>query len=261
MMGDFYPPFYFNDKIGAFDPFMTEQKRIPHHVAIIMDGNGRWAKERHLTRSQGHLEGVKRVEDIVAESRRIGIKVLTIYAFSTENWSRPQEEVSLLMRTLISALGQKVKDLHKNGIKIRFIGTRQTIPSAVLEAMDRAMELTASNTGMVLNIAFNYGARAEIVEAVKRAHEDITCGRLSIDALDEKVFSGYLYTKEDSEVDLLIRTSGELRISNFLLWQVSYAEFYFTSKYWPDFTADELHKALKDFEGRDRRYGGVLSAA
>jgi undecaprenyl diphosphate synthase len=239
--------------------FMTK-KNLPHHVAIIMDGNGRWAKAHHLTRSQGHIEGVKRVEEIVSESCHCGIKVLTIYAFSTENWTRPEDEVSLLMRTLISVLGQKAKDLHGNGIKIRFIGRRQGMPAAVLEAIDKAMKLTENNKTMTLNVAFNYGARTEIIDAVKIAHKDIIDGKLNIDDLDEKSFSSYLYTKNDSEVDLLIRTSGEHRISNFLLWQISYAEFYFTSKYWPEFTVEEFHNALKDFAGRDRRYGGVLSA-
>jgi undecaprenyl diphosphate synthase len=236
------------------------KKNLPHHVAIIMDGNGRWAQANHLTRSQGHLEGVKRVEEIVSEACRCGIKVLTLYAFSTENWTRPEDEVSLLMRTLITVLGQKAKDLHGNGIKIRFIGRRQGIPSAVIDAMDKAMTLTKDNEAMTLNIAFNYGARAEIIDAVKVIHEDVAQGKIKIDEIDEKNFGSYLYTKNDSEVDLLIRTSGEYRISNFLLWQISYAEFYFTSKFWPEFTIEELHKALKDFAGRDRRYGGVLSA-
>lgn len=236
------------------------KKNLPHHVAIIMDGNGRWAKAHHLTRSQGHLEGVKRVEEIVSEACRCGIKVLTLYAFSTENWSRPQEEVTLLMRTLISVLSQKAKELHSNGIKIRFIGRRQGISTAVLEAVDKAMKLTENNETMTLNVAFNYGARAEIIDAAKTIYQDIQEGKLAINEVTEKKFESYLYTKNDSEVDLLIRTSGEYRISNFLLWQVSYAEFYFTSKYWPEFTIEEFHKALNDFEGRERRYGGVLSA-
>jgi len=232
---------------------------LPHHVAIIMDGNGRWAKKHHLTRSQGHLEGVKRVEEIVTESSKCGVKVLTIYAFSTENWNRPEDEVTLLMRTLISALGQKAKDLHAYGIKIQFIGTRQGVPHAVLDAMDKSMALTANNKTMTLNIAFNYGSRTEIVDAVRKLQEDVAQGKVKAENIDEKLFSSYLYTKENSEVDLLIRTSGELRISNFLLWQISYAELYFTQKFWPEFTVEEFHLALKEFENRDRRFGGVLS--
>ncbi|MBI3601898.1 MAG: isoprenyl transferase [Candidatus Omnitrophica bacterium] len=230
---------------------------LPHHVAIIMDGNGRWAKERHLSRSQGHLEGVKRVEEIVSEACRVGVKVLTLYAFSTENWTRPEEEISLLMRTFIAVLDHKVKELNANGIQIQFIGRRQGVPEAVLKAIDQAMTLTRHNTVMILNIAFNYGARAEIVDAVKTIDQKIRGGELNIDDIDEENFGLYLYTKNQPDVDLLIRTSGEQRISNFLLWQISYAELYFTSQYWPAFTAAEFHKALKDFANRERRYGGV----
>ncbi len=238
--------------------FMTT-KLIPHHVAIIMDGNGRWAKAHRLNRSQGHLEGLKRLEEIVLEASRSGIKVLTLYAFSTENWNRPQDEVTLLMRTLISALSQRAKDFHKEGIVIQFIGRRQGVPDAVLEAIDKATVLTKKNERMILNIAFNYGARAEIIDAIKTIHQKVAKGEISIDDIDEKSFGSYLYTKNHSEVDLLIRTSGELRISNFLLWQISYAECYFTTKFWPEFTIEELHKALKDFSNRERRYGSVLS--
>ena len=233
---------------------------LPEHVAIIMDGNGRWANARHLTRSQGHLEGVKRVEEIVAEACRVGIKALTIYAFSTENWNRPEEEISLLMRTLISVLGQKAKDLHANGIKICFIGRREGIPETVIEAMNKAMFLTENNKKMTLNIAFNYGSRSEIIDAVKDICHQVSDGKLQLDDINEENFGFYLYTKNQPEVDLLIRTSGELRISNFLLWQISYAELYFTPKYWPDFTVEEFHKALKDFASRDRRYGAVRAA-
>ena len=234
---------------------------LPHHVAIIMDGNGRWAKAHHLTRSQGHLEGVKRVEEIILESCHLGIKILTLYAFSTENWNRPQDEVSLLMSTLISALTRKAKELHAKSIKIQFIGRRQGIPDAVLDAIDKAMNLTSNNTAMTLNIAFNYGARAEIVDAVKLIYKEINQGKLSIDDINENNFNHYLYTKNQPEVDLLIRTSGELRISNFLLWQISYAELYFTPKFWPEFSSEELHKALDEFASRERRYGGVKTVA
>ena len=234
-----------------------EKNKLPSHVAIIMDGNGRWAKDHRLTRSQGHLEGVKRVEEIIYEASNSGIKVLTLYAFSTENWSRPQDEVSLLMRTLIKVLGQKAKALHRKDVKIQFIGRRQGVPATVLKTFDQSSDLTKNNKGMVLNIAFNYGARAEIIDAIKNVYHDYTQGKLNIRDLNEEKFAHYLYTKEQSEVDLLIRTSGEQRISNFLLWQISYAEIYFTSKYWPEFTVTEFHKALKEFINRERRYGGV----
>ena len=235
-------------------------EKIPKHVAIIMDGNGRWAKQRRLPRTQGHVEGVKRVEEIVAAARKAGIEVLTVYAFSTENWSRPQDEVSMLMRTFIAVLGQKAKELRSNGIRIRFLGRREGIPPEVLKAMEAAEALTGDRDDMTFNVAFNYGSRAEIIDAVKAVGSKAAAGDLDIENLTEEAFGSFLYTKGQSDVDLLIRTSGELRISNFLLWQLSYAELYFTPKYWPEFTAEEFHLALKDFAGRQRRYGGVNAA-
>lgn len=233
--------------------------QIPYHVAIIMDGNGRWAKSHHLTRSQGHLEGVKRVQEIISEARNSGVKVLTLYAFSTENWNRPENEVTLIMRTLINVLNQKAKDLHKNGIKIQFIGRRKGVPKEVLKTFDSSKLLTENNKEMTLNIAFNYGGKSEIIDAIKNVYQDIVKGKFEIEELDENKFSQYLYTQNQSEVDLLIRTSGEQRVSNFLLWQISYAELYFTKKFWPEFTPSEFQKALKDFASRDRRYGGLKS--
>lgn len=223
-----------------------------------MDGNGRWAQSRRLPRTQGHAEGIKRVEEITACARKMGIEVLTIYAFSTENWSRPQEEVSVLMRMFIAALGQKAKELRANSIRIRFIGRRQGVPLKVLKAMDDTMALTGPQCAMTLNVAFNYGSRAEMVDAVKDMGREILAGRMDIEAVDEGVLGNHLYTKNQPDVDLLIRTSGEQRISNFLLWQLSYAELYFTPKFWPEFTPDEFQLALKDFAGRKRRYGGVV---
>ena len=231
--------------------------KIPKHVAIIMDGNGRWASERHLTRPQGHLEGVKRVEEIVEAAREAGIAVLTLYAFSTENWSRPQHEVSMLMRTFITVLGQKAKQLHANGIRIHFIGRRQGVPEAVLQAMDQAMDLTRGNAAMTLNVAFNYGSRAEVVDALKAIVDLANKGQIKPADVNEETVNQHLYTHGQPDPDLLIRTSGEQRISNFLLWQLSYAELYFTSKYWPDFTKKEFQRALEDFAARERRYGGV----
>ena len=220
-----------------------------------MDGNGRWAQSQSLPRVQGHAQGVKRVEEITACARKTGIEVLTIYAFSTENWSRPQEEVSVLMRMFITALGQKAKELRANAIRIRFIGRRQGVPPEVLKAMDGAMALAGPQCAMTLNVAFNYGGRAEIIDAVKGIGRDALAGRIDIAAVDEKLLGNYLYTRDQPDVDLLIRTSGEQRISNFLLWQLSYAELYFTSKFWPEFTPEEFQLALKDFAGRKRRYG------
>jgi undecaprenyl diphosphate synthase len=230
---------------------------IPQHVAIIMDGNGRWAKERGLVRTQGHVEGVKRVDEIVQAASDAGVKVLTLYTFSTENWTRPEQEVSMLMQTLITALGQKLQKLCSNKVRMHVSGRREGAPRSVLEAFDRAVEATKNNPGMVLNIAFNYGSRQEIMEAVRSIARDCAAGAVSPDSVDEQMFSSRLYTAGLPDPDLLIRTSGEKRISNFLLWQLSYAEFYFTEKYWPDFTAEEFHKALADFSGRQRRYGAV----
>ncbi len=232
-------------------------EKIPQHVAIIMDGNGRWAKARGMSRTQGHLEGVKRVEEIIRAAKDSGVKFLTIYAFSTENWSRPEDEVSMIMKTFIMVLGQKARNLRDNGVRINFIGRRQGIPTAVLKAIDDAALTTAQATAMTLNIAFNYGARAEIIDAVKSICTQVVEGKIKIDGIDEKTISSSLYTKGQPDPDLLIRTSGEERISNFLLWQLSYAEFYFTDKCWPEFNKEEFLKALAIYAQRDRRWGKV----
>jgi undecaprenyl diphosphate synthase len=234
-----------------------DKGEIPRHVAIIMDGNGRWAQSRGMARSQGHVEGVKRVEEIIKVACDKGVKFLTIYAFSTENWSRPQDEVSMIMRTFIMVLGKKAKWLGSNGVRINFIGRRQEVPPEVLEAMDEATRITMNNTTMTLNVAFNYGARAEIVDAVKSiAHQEHE-GKIKADDIDEKLISSHLYTKGQPDPDLLIRTSGEKRISNFLLWQLSYAELYFTDKCWPEFDEEEFSKALISYAQRERRWGRV----
>jgi undecaprenyl diphosphate synthase len=234
-----------------------EKNQLPRHVAIIMDGNGRWAKARGMSRTQGHLEGVKRVEEIIKAASDMGIGYLTIYAFSTENWNRPQDEVSMIMRTFIMVLGQKARELRDKGVRINFIGRRHGMPQEVLKAVDEAMSITCKNTGMTLNIAFNYGARGEIIDAVKSISAQVMEGKLKIDDIDEASFSAHLYTKGQPDPDLLIRTSGEERISNFLLWQLSYAELYFTNKYWPEFNEEEFSKALSDYAQRDRRWGKV----
>ena len=234
-----------------------DEDQLPRHVAIIMDGNGRWAKARGMGRTQGHMEGVKRVEEIIKTARDRGVKFLTIYAFSTENWSRPQDEVSMIMRTFIMVLGQKAKWLGSNGVRIHFIGRRHEVPPEVLEAMDEAARVTMHNTTMTLNVAFNYGARAEIVDAVKSIAHQGREGKIKADDIDEKLISSHLYTKGQPDPDLLIRTSGEKRISNFLLWQLSYAELYFTDKYWPEFNEEEFSKALTSYAQRERRWGSV----
>ncbi len=234
-----------------------DKNQLPHHVAIIMDGNGRWARARGLSRAQGHMEGVKRVEEIIKTAHNLGIKFLTIYAFSTENWNRPLDEVSMIMRTFIAVLGQKAKELGNKGVRINFIGRRQGVPKEVLKAMDEAARLTAESAGMTLNVAFNYGARAEIADAARSIASQVKAGKIEADAINEETISAHLYTQGQPDPDLLIRTSGEERISNFLLWQLSYAELYFTDKCWPEFNDDEFQKALASYAQRERRWGTV----
>lgn len=236
-----------------------EPENLPKHVAIIMDGNGRWAKSRHLPRTSGHIEGVKRVEEIVYFASARGIKVLTLFTFSTENWNRPQEEVSMLMKMLITVLNKKIQQLNKKKIRLQFIGRKEGVPASVLKTIHGATELTKNNDGMTLNMAFNYGGRLEILDAVKNIAAAVKNGQMQVSDITEETLSQLLYTKGLPDPDLLIRTSGEKRISNFLLWQLSYAEFYFTDKFWPDFNEHEFEKALSDFKRRERRYGKVTA--
>ncbi len=233
------------------------RQQIPEHIAIIMDGNGRWAKQRHLPRTQGHLEGVKRVDEIIKEAARIDIKVLTLYTFSTENWSRPESEVSMLMQTIINVLGQKLTQLCEKNIRFRVSGRRDGVPDAILNVFDKAISATSKNTGMILNIAFNYGGRQEILDAVKNIAYKIEQKEISHKDVTMDVIESELYTTGLPDPDLLIRTSGEMRISNFLLWQLSYAEFYFTDKFWPEFNTQEFHQALKVYATRQRRFGSL----
>ena len=237
--------------------FGMEKEKLPQHVAIIMDGNGRWAKSQHLPRTRGHIEGVKRVEEIVYFANDRGIKVLTLFTFSTENWKRPKHEVSMLMKTLINVLERKVKELSQKKIRLQFIGKKEGVPPTVIKTINNATEFTKHNTGMTLNLAFNYGGRLEILDAVKGIAMAVKNGQLTISDITEEIFDEFLYTKGLPDPDLLIRTSGEKRISNFLLWQLSYAEFYFTDKFWPDFSQEEFEKALTEFKKRERRYGRV----
>ena len=234
-----------------------DQENLPEHVAIIMDGNGRWAKSQHLPRTKGHIEGVKRVEEIVYFANDRGIKVLTLFTFSTENWKRPKHEVSMLMKILIHVLERKVRELSQKKIRLQFIGKREGVPPSVIKTINNATEMTKHNTGMTLNMAFNYGGRVEILDAVKSIVLAVKNNQLTINDITEENFDQFLYTKGLPDPDLLIRTSGEKRISNFLLWQLSYAEFYFTDKFWPDFNQEEFEKALEEFKKRERRYGKV----
>ena len=236
---------------------MIQSSNIPRHVAIIMDGNGRWAKRQHLTRTQGHTEGIKRVEEIVAVAQKIGIKVLTLFTFSTENWRRPESEISILMSMLTNVLQKKIKMLKENNVRFQVIGREESVPGSVLKAFQMAIHETKDNTGLIVNLAFNYGSRQEIIDAVKKIAAAVEKKSLVIADIDEKTIAQFLYTKDLPDPDLLIRTSGEKRISNFLLWQLSYSELYFTDKFWPDFTEEEFEKAIADYQKRERRYGDL----
>lgn len=234
-----------------------KDEKIPEHVAIIMDGNGRWARKKHMPRSYGHLQGVKRVDEIVAAARQIGVKFLTLFAFSVENWDRPKKEVEMLMSVLARSLDKKVKELDEAGIRFQVLGREEGVPERILKSLKAAQEKTKHHGAMTLNLAFNYGARQEILDAVKKISREVKEGTRSLDQVTEKSFGSMLYTKGTPDPDLLIRTSGEQRISNFMLWQLSYSELYFTEKYWPDFNKKEFEKAIADYQKRERRYGKI----
>lgn len=232
---------------------------IPRHVAIIMDGNGRWAQTRGLPRSEGHRRGVEAVKRAAQFAGDNGIKYLTLFSFSSENWSRPQAEIDDLLNLLRYFIRRDLNDLNRNNVKIRLIGSRKRIPEDILEMISRAETDTAGNTGLNLVVAFNYGSRDEIVRAATRFAERVASGEAKPDALTEAEFERYLDTSGIPDPDLIIRTSGEQRISNFLLWQAAYSELLFLPVFWPDFTDQEFADALKEFGKRDRRYGGVRS--
>ncbi|MBP1727847.1 MAG: pyrophosphate synthase [Deltaproteobacteria bacterium] len=229
--------------------------KLPNHLAIIMDGNGRWAQARMLPRIMGHRKGVQTVRLIVEECTKVGIRFLTLFAFSAENWSRPKTEVRSLMSLLKKYIRLEVPRMMRNNTRFRVIGNRDDLPEDVRIALDDAMAVTAGNSGMTLTLALSYGSRQEILQAAKAVAADIVNGRLLPAELTENSFSDYLYTAALPDPDLLIRTSGEMRISNFMLWQLAYAELYFTEVNWPDFGREELHKALNDYRLRERRFG------
>ncbi|HOW42142.1 MAG TPA: isoprenyl transferase [Candidatus Omnitrophota bacterium] len=233
------------------------ERRIPHHIAIIMDGNGRWAQQRHLPRTMGHSQGAKRVKEVVKAASDYGVKALTLFAFSSENWSRPAAEIRMLMRYFSSYLDRELNDLHKRNIVFRVIGREHPLPAALIKKIRAAEERTRANTGLIFVLAINYGARQELVDACRQVCAEVQQGALSCQDIDEKTVARRLYTHDLPDPDLLIRTSGEQRISNFLLWQLSYAEFYFPQKLWPDFTRDDLAEAIEVFAQRRRRFGGI----
>lgn len=230
---------------------------LPNHIAIIMDGNGRWAKNKLLPRTAGHISGVERVRDVIEASIELEIPFITLYAFSTENWKRPKKEVDTLMDLLTKYLKKETKSLHKNGVKINIIGDIEPLSEKVKLEVKKSIEETKSNSKLTLNIALNYGSRQEIVKAFKEIHLDINKGNLSIEDVDENLLGNYLYTKNQPDPDLVIRTSGEQRISNFLLYQIAYSEFDFVDVLWPDFNKESFYKSIIKFQKRTRRYGGI----
>ncbi len=236
---------------------LIDLDKLPKHIAIIMDGNGRWAKERFMPRNFGHQEGMKRVVEIVETASSLGIEYLTLYAFSTENWKRPQKEIDGLMKILVLYIRNEINRLHKNNVKLQILGDISKLPKLPKEEVKKALDKTATNTGMVLNIALNYGGRDEIIYGIKGLLKDIKLGMIEIDNLNPDIFKTYLYTKNQPDPDLLIRPSGELRLSNFLLYQVAYSEFWFSDILWPDFKSDKLYEAIIDYQKRNRRFGGV----
>jgi undecaprenyl diphosphate synthase len=232
-----------------------QKKNIPAHVAIIMDGNGRWAKKRKLPRIAGHRAGVKALINIVEVCIELGLKFLTVYSFSIENWQRPQEEVKGLMRLFRRAMREQLDALSKNGVKLKLLGSEESVPPEVFKSFKDAEYKTKDNKNLTLNIAFNYGSRQEIVNAVKRICDNVKKNKLKVEELDENILSSFLYTGKIPDPDLLIRTGGELRASNFLLWQIAYTELYFTKTLWPDFSRKQFLGAIYNYQQRNRRFG------
>jgi undecaprenyl diphosphate synthase len=235
-------------------------QRIPRHVAIIMDGNGRWAEARGYPRAFGHIRGASRIKPLVLEADRLGVKAFTLYAFSTENWKRPEAELKVLWKLLVKFLKREEAELHRNGVRLCVVGEKHRLPQQVLEVLDPVLDRLKNNKGITLNFAVSYGSRQEIVSAIQGIAEKVANGLLKPESITEQTVDTHLWTShlgEISDVDLLIRTSGEYRISNYLLWQSAYAEFVFLEKNWPDFETKDLHDAFTEFGKRDRRFGGL----
>lgn len=234
-----------------------EDLTIPRHIAVIMDGNGRWAKERGLPRTEGHRRGADSVQEIVESCGKLGVEYLTLYAFSTENWKRPKSEVDSLMKMLERFLKQKTSEMMKQNVRLQAIGRLHDLPESCQNQLHKSIETTSQNTGLTLIFALSYGAREEIIDGIKSLLESVEKGHLDKGMIDAEVFSKHLYTRYYPDPDLLIRTSGEMRLSNFLLWQMSYTEFYITSTLWPEFRREALLEAIRDYGRRQRRFGGV----
>ena len=237
-----------------------QNEPVPKHVAIIMDGNGRWAQEKGLDRSEGHKEGVEAIRRVAVSANELGVKVLTLYAFSTENWKRPIKEIQYLMALPGQFFKRFIPELNENNVKVTITGFEKRVPDFTRRAIYQAVEETKENTGMVLNFAFNYGGRAEIAQSVREIAQEVAEGNIKPDAIDEEMIASHLLTAQLGElqdVDFLIRSSGEKRLSNFLLWQNAYSEFYFTSEYWPDYNEKLFEQAISEYQRRNRRFGGV----
>ena len=230
---------------------------VPEHIAIILDGNGRWAKAKGMPRTYGHTVGAKNVETICRAAHDLGVKYVTMYAFSTENWSRPADEVKALMKLLGEYIKTCMKTAKKDNLRVRFIGDLSKLDDKLKKAIDDLTEYSSQFTGLTLTIAINYGSRDEMTRALKQVASDVKDGNLQVEDIDENLFSSYLDTKDIPDPDFMIRTSGEQRLSNYLLWQLAYAEFYFTKVPWPDFTPDELKAAIEEYDKRNRRFGGI----
>jgi len=236
---------------------INKNSNLPEHIAIIMDGNGRWAKQRSLPRFAGHREGINSVREITRICGEIGIKHLTLYTFSKENWARPQTEVSALMKLLLTSIRKEIKNLHENNVKLTTIGAFQDLPKSARKGIEEGIEKTKNNTGLNLNLALSYGSRQEIMQAIKNIAEMVDSGKLSVDDINQENFENLLYTNNMPDPDLLIRTGGEFRVSNFLLWQIAYTEIFVTETFWPAFREKELLEAITDFQSRERRFGKV----
>ncbi len=243
--------------LERIEAFGLRPEQLPRHVAVIMDGNGRWAQRRRLPRLMGHRRGIQSVRSVVEEGCRLGLEQLTLYCLSVENWKRPPRELTFLMRLLRHFLVVERRELSEQNVQLRMIGRPSGLPAEVVDEFERTAELLASNDGMILCLAVNYGGRCEIADAARRLAEDVRAGRLDPEQVGEETVASYLYTSGMSDPDLLIRTAGEMRISNFLLWQVSYAEMWVTPTLWPDFRGDDLLQACLEFASRERKFGGL----
>lgn len=238
---------------------LTSNFKIPKHIGIIMDGNGRWALERGLSRTDGHRQGIESVRDVVKASSQIGVQYLTLYAFSLENWKRPSSEIGMLMKLLEHYLKKEVDELHRNNVRMLAIGKLSSLPKSVQRLLFNAIELTSNNTGLTLTLALSYSGRWDIVRSVQILALDVRRGKLSPEDITEEVLASYLQTANLPDPDLIIRTSGEMRLSNFLLWESAYSEIYICNKYWPEFRRDDLFAAIQDFSQRERRFGKISS--